>query len=154
QVGRKDRAHGGLGVGLSLVQQLVRLHRGSVEASSAGAGQGAELVVRLPLSYAAGGRPTIAEDDDSRTDLPGFRSLVVDDNVDSAEAMTAALRIEGHDAEVAYDGETAVQKAISSRPDAVLLDIGLPGMSGLEVARALRGLPETRDALLIALSGY
>ena len=83
-----------------------------------------------------------------------FRVLVVDDNIDSAEAMTASLRIEGHDADVAYDGETAIAKAKSSEPDAVLLDIGLPGLSGLEVARALRILPETRHALLIALSGY
>jgi two-component system CheB/CheR fusion protein len=83
-----------------------------------------------------------------------FRILVVDDNVDSAEAMTASLRIEGHHADVAYDGETAIEKAKNSELDAVLLDIGLPGLSGLDVARVLRTLPQTQHALLIALSGY
>ena len=155
QVGRRDRVQGGLGVGLSLVQRLVHLHGGSVEALSAGAGQGTEFVVRLPLCDAATASHAVVQGEDNRADdLQSFRVLVVDDNVDSAEAMTAALRIEGHHADVAYDGETALQRAMDFRPDAVVLDIGLPGMSGLDVARALRGLPETHDTVLIALSGY
>ena len=91
---------------------------------------------------------------DVQTQVTPFRILVVDDNVDSAEAMTASLRMEGHHADVAYDGETAISKAKNSELDAVLLDIGLPGLSGLDVARVLRTLPETQHALLIALSGY
>ena len=154
QVDRKvDRAQGGLGVGLSLVQRLVRLHGGSIEAHSDGPGHGALFIVRFPALDLAPAPESSVEPSDSHPPIP-FRVLVVDDNIDSAEAMTASLRIEGHDADVAYDGETAIAKAKNSQPDAVLLDIGLPGLSGLEVARALRVLPETRHALLIALSGY
>lgn len=149
-----DRSHGGLGVGLTLVQRLVRLHGGSIEAYSEGEGRGAVFVVRLPLLE----QVPVADPKDDRADSPAppkpFRVLVVDDNIDSAEAMSASLRIEGHEADVAYDGETAIEIAKSSPPDAILLDIGLPGLSGHDVARALRALPETRDTLLIALSGY
>jgi len=152
---RVDRGQGGLGVGLTLVQRLVRLHGGSIEASSDGPGRGAVFTVRLPVAESVAVPEPIVERTDGSPSLHlPFRVLVVDDNIDSAEAMTASLRIEGHHADVAYDGETAIEKAKSSKPDAVLLDIGLPGLSGLEVARALRVLPETRHALLIALSGY
>ena len=155
QVDRKiDRAQGGLGVGLTLVQRLVRLHGGNIEAFSEGPGRGTVFVVHLPLSDTVPVGESIVEHVEAAPQLIPFRVLVVDDNVDSAEAMTASLRIEGHHAEVAYDGETAIEKARNSTPDAVLLDIGLPGLSGLEVARTLRTLPETRHALLIALSGY
>ena len=155
QVDRKvDRAQGGLGVGLTLVQRLVRLHGGNIEAFSDGPGRGTVFVVHLPLSDSVPLGESIVEHVKPAPQLIPFRVLVVDDNVDSAEAMTASLRIEGHHADLAFDGETAIAKAKNSRPDAVLLDIGLPGLSGLEVARALRVLPETRHALLIALSGY
>jgi CheY-like chemotaxis protein len=155
QVDRKiDRAQGGLGVGLTLVQRLVRLHGGNIEAFSEGPGRGTVFVVHLPLSDTVPVGESIVEHLEAAPQLIPFRVLVVDDNVDSAEAITASLRIEGHHAEVAYDGETAIEKARNSTPDAVLLDIGLPGLSGLEVARTLRTLPETRHALLIALSGY
>ena len=154
QVDRKvDRAQGGLGVGLTLVQRLVRLHGGSIEAHSEGPGRGALFIVRFPALDLVPAPESSVEHSHAQPPMP-FRVLVVDDNIDSAEAMTASLRIEGHDADVAYDGETAIAKAKISQPDAVLLDIGLPGLSGLEVARALRILPETRHALLIALSGY
>jgi len=156
QVDRKvDRAQGGLGVGLTLVQRLVRLHGGHVEASSDGPGRGTLFVVRLPIAESVPVKESTVEraDNPPQESMP-FRVLVVDDNIDSAEAMTASLRIEGHHADAAYDGETAIAKAKSSKPDAVLLDIGLPGLSGLEVARALRTFPETQHALLIALSGY
>jgi CheY-like chemotaxis protein len=155
QVDRKiDRGQGGLGVGLTLVQRLVRLHGGSIEAHSDGPGCGTEFVVRLPISEGMpASEPTVEPVDAPRQVIP-FRILVVDDNVDSAEAMTASLRIEGHHADVAYDGETAIEKAKNSELDAVLLDIGLPGLSGLDVARVLRTLPQTQHALLIALSGY
>jgi CheY-like chemotaxis protein len=157
QLDRKvERGQGGLGVGLTLVQRLVRLHGGNIEAFSEGPGRGTVFIGRLPLSESVPGRKSMIESAEclAQQSAVPFRVLVVDDNVDSAEAMTASLRIEGHDADVAYDGETAIEKARRSKPDAVLLDIGLPGLSGLEVARALRTLPETRHALLIALSGY
>jgi len=155
QVDRKvDRGQGGLGVGLTLVQRLVRLHGGSIEAHSDGPGCGTEFVVRLPISEGMPASEPSVESVDAQTEFIPFRILVVDDNVDSAEAMTASLRIEGHHADVAYDGETAIEKAKNSELDAVLLDIGLPGLSGLDVARVLRTLPQTQHALLIALSGY
>jgi len=155
QVDRKvDRGQGGLGVGLTLVQRLVRLHGGSIEAHSDGPGCGTEFVVRLPISEGMPASEPSVESVDAQTEFIPFRILVVDDNVDSAEAMTASLRIEGHHADVAYDGETAIERAKNSELDAVLLDIGLPGLSGLDVARVLRTLPQTQHALLIALSGY
>jgi len=155
QIDRKaGAAQGGLGIGLTLVQRLVSLHGGHVEAFSAGADQGAEFVVRLP-SLALAQIPSEAADSllDS-IQHPLLRVLVVDDNADSADTMLTSLRIEGHEADVVYDGESAIQRASEFRPDAVLLDIGLPGMSGLDVARVLRTRPETQHALLIALSGY
>jgi CheY-like chemotaxis protein len=155
QVDRKvDRGQGGLGVGLTLVQRLVRLHGGSIEAHSDGPGCGTEFVVRLPISEGMPASEPSVESVDAQTEFIPFRILVVDDNVDSADAMTASLRIEGHHADVAYDGETAIERAKNSELDAVLLDIGLPGLSGLDVARLLRTLPQTQHALLIALSGY
>lgn len=145
---------GGLGIGLTLVQRLVRLHRGSIEVISAGADQGTEFVVRLPVLESQLLDTPRSERKGERAQPPALRVLVVDDNVDAADAMTASLRMEGHEAQAAYDGETALQEARTFRPNAVLLDIGLPGMSGLDVARSLRSLPETQHALLIALSGY
>ena len=129
QVDRKvDRAQGGLGVGLTLVQRLVRLHGGSIEAFSDGPGRGTEFVVRLPILEAV---PTpessLERADDTPPQVMPFRVLVVDDNIDSAEAMTASLRIEGHDADVAYDGKRPSRRRRVPEPDAVLLDIGLAG---------------------------
>jgi signal transduction histidine kinase len=149
-----DRAQGGLGVGLTLVQRLVELHGGNVQASSTGPGQGAEFVVRLPLQ--PGMEQTSVE---STGSAPGARTggcriLLVDDNVDSAQTMATLLRMEGHDTDVVYDGETALQRAQAMSPDAVFLDIGLPGMSGFQVARELRARPQTRRAVLIAVTGY
>ncbi len=149
-----DRAQGGLGIGLTLVQRLIRLHGGSVEVFSAGPGHGAEFLVRLPRLVRAPGAvatETIAE---VRPSTAVVRVLVVDDNIDSAQTMSTSLQLEGFEAEMAYDGETAIGRAVAFRPDLILLDIGLPGMSGFEVAHTLRVLPATKDALLIALSGY
>ena len=149
-----DRAQGGLGVGLTLVQRLVELHGGNVQASSTGPGQGAEFVVRLPL------QPRMEQTGvESTGSAPGARTrscriLLVDDNVDSAQTMATLLRMEGHDTDVVYDGETALQRAQAMSPDAVFLDIGLPGMSGFQVARELRSRPQTRRAVLIAVTGY
>ena len=153
---RLDRSQGGLGLGLSLVKSLVEMHGGSVTATSGGLGRGTEFVVRLPARPAsrdeaevdANGRPQ------SATELPSHRVLVVDDNLDSARSMALVLRkLWGQDAEVAHDGEEAIEKAVEYRPDVILLDIGLPGLSGFEVAERLRGRAWGVRPLIVAMTG-
>jgi signal transduction histidine kinase len=149
-----DRSQGGLGIGLTLVQRLVELHHGRVEASSGGAGRGAEFTVVLPcLSEvqppdASPAAPPVPEG------TPGCRVLVVDDNLDAAETVGMFLRIEGHSVQTAADGVQALASVQTFEPEVVLLDIGLPMIDGYEVARRLRQMPAAKDALLIALTGY
>jgi two-component system CheB/CheR fusion protein len=145
---------GGLGIGLAVVKQLVELHGGSVRADSAGPGKGATFSVRLPLDLrpAAQGAGTAA----APAVVPlgrGCAVLVVDDNVDAADMLASALRLDGYAVSVAYDGETALQAQASMHPAAVLLDIGLPDLSGHEVARRMRQAPGTPPRL-IAISGW
>ncbi|WP_066334943.1 hybrid sensor histidine kinase/response regulator [Azohydromonas lata] len=150
-----DRSQGGLGVGLTLVQRLVQLHHGTVHASSAGPGQGAEFVVQLPcLSGVGAPAPQPAPQADPAQAPAVCRVLVVDDNVDAADTVALFLRMEGHSVETAHSGPQAVERAKAFEPDVVLLDIGLPGMDGFEVAQRLRALPATRLSLVIALTGY
>jgi signal transduction histidine kinase len=153
-----DRAQGGLGIGLTLVKHLVELHGGRVRAHSDGVGKGTEVTVALPatLSPAAGKdalHPSRAREPQRRLDPPR-RILVVDDLAASAETLMTLLEMEGFEVKVAREGMAALAIAETFRPDVVLLDIGLPGMNGFEVAHRLRALPEARDALLIALTGY
>ncbi|HEY2291497.1 MAG TPA: CheR family methyltransferase [Thermoanaerobaculia bacterium] len=149
-----DRGRGGLGLGLALVKALIELHGGSVEAASPGPGQGTEIVMRLPLAAgteerAMAGDPAAAAPERSR------RCLVIEDNVDAAESLALLLQLSGHEAEVAFDGVSGVEKARSFHPDVVLCDIGLPGgLDGHGVARAFRADPELKFAFLIALTGY
>ena len=149
---------GGLGVGLALVRELVALHGGTVAASSAGAGQGAAFVVRLPLASARAAQATNAAEPGARSRAglaaPARRVLLVDDNRDSAESLAALLTMLGHEVYQAYDGPAALAAAPNWLPDLVLLDIGMPGMSGYEVARGLRADPRLDGATLIALTGY
>ena len=155
---RLDRSQGGLGVGLSLVKSLVEMHGGSVSARSEGPGRGSEFVVRLPAlagipddRHPSLQRPRCVRRHESHV----LRILVVDDNQDAANSLAKYLkRVAGHEVEVAYDGQEALGLARRSRPDVVLLDIGLPGMSGYEVAERLREWPETGEARLIALTGW
>jgi CheY-like chemotaxis protein len=147
-----DRAQGGLGIGLTLVHRLVGLHGGSVQALSAGSGQGSEFIVRLPLRGQLVDRP--AKDIKAPAPVPIQRVLVVDDNVDAADSLALLLRVIGHETRIAHDGLEALVAARAFLPDVVLLDIGLPGMDGYEVARQLRGEPDLRTALLIAQTGY
>ena len=147
------RAQGGLGIGLALVRSLVEQHGGHVRAESAGRGLGAEFSVWLPLSTAVAD----AVDPASVQAKPipaGTRVLVVDDNRDAANALALLLNAHGIPHRVTHDGPSALLVADSFLPDAVLLDIGMPGMDGYEVARQLRGHPDHADVLLIALTGW
>jgi PAS domain S-box-containing protein len=147
-----DRAHGGLGIGLTLVRNLVERHGGTVEAASEGPGRGSELTVRLPLlDGTAADAPAPAAPETRRENA---RILLVEDNEDAAAALAELLRIWGHRVEVVHDGPSALRAARAEPPDLVLLDIGLPGMDGYEVARALRELPGLGAVTLVALTGY
>ena len=154
---RLDRARGGAGIGLTLVKRLVELHGGSVEAHSAGPGQGSEFVVRLPIAdyrlpdrapEPRSNRQPATESRQSR------RVLVVDDNRDAADSLAVLVRIDGHDVRVAYDGPAALAAAEGFRPDVVLLDLGMPGMDGYEVCRRLRRSPELAGVRVIAVTGW
>lgn len=149
-------AQGGLGIGLTLVKRLVGMHGGSVAAMSAGEGHGSEFVVRLPVLDASATAAAIPVASPTRESFPtqGSRILVVDDNHDSAESLALFLRLVGNTVEVAYDGPTALVAARVLRPDLILLDIGLPGMDGYEVARCLRQEPGLERALLVAQTGW
>jgi PAS domain S-box-containing protein len=150
---RMDRAVGGVGIGLSLVKKLVELHGGSVQAFSAGLGRGTELVVRLPAAKTPGAAER-ADVDGRPADMFGLRILVVDDNINAADSLATLLELAGHEVRVAYEGEAALLVAEAFKPQVVLLDIGMPGMDGYEVGRQLRQKPQTRSALLIAITGW
>jgi PAS domain S-box-containing protein len=148
-----DRSQGGLGIGLALVKSLVGLHGGQVSAHSEGAGKGSRFVVSLPLlARGAGAGP----DGPSTGARPNRRRsvMVVDDNVDAADSMGALLEALGHQAHVVYDAHSALRDAERLRPDAFILDIGLPDIDGFELARRLRARPASEEALLVALTGY
>lgn len=147
-----DRAQGGLGIGLTLVKQLVALHGGTVSAHSAGPGTGSEFRVRLPISAAKVDAPTVDADRSSRA--PRLRVLVVDDNEDAAESLALLLSTMGHKTTVANSGTAAILSAERDRPDLILLDIGLPDMDGYETAQRLSESPRTREIACIALTGY
>jgi signal transduction histidine kinase len=141
---------GGLGLGLALVKGIVELHGGSVAARSDGPGRGAEVVIRLPLAAATA--PEAPAPAAPHPSAPR-RILVVDDNVDAADTLSDLLRMLGHAVDVAYDGPSALARAQAVHPDVVLCDLGLPGMSGYDVARALRAAAAP-PARLLAVSGY
>jgi PAS domain S-box-containing protein len=155
QVGReRDRSQGGLGIGLSLVRSLVELHGGSVTAASAGVGQGSTFSVRLPLAADAtavtGGAPAPAP----AARVHSVRVLVVDDNGDAADTLSALLELLGHRAQVANDGHAALDAMQDFRPQVVFLDLGMPGMNGYEVAQAIRHDRRFDQPLLVALTGW
>ena len=152
-----DRSQGGLGIGLCLVQRLVELHGGTVEAHSV-LGHGSEFIVRLPLVKASETplpRPSALLPAEIAL-LPAFsrRVLVVDDNVDAAQSLAVLLQAAGHDVHIVYDGVSAVESALEYRPDLMVIDIGLPGLDGLEVARRIRRLPALENIVLVAMTGY
>ena len=145
-------AQGGLGIGLTLVRRLVEMHGGHVEARSEGVGRGAEFVVTLP-DAATEALPEAVLTKVAGTAAPG-RVLVVDDNVDAAETLAELLALWGHEVEIAHDGFAALAAVSGFRPSLILLDLGLPGLDGYEVARRLAGTPEREHARLVALTGY
>jgi signal transduction histidine kinase len=148
-----DRRSGGLGVGLALVKRLVEMHGGSVSAASDGPGRGARFVVRLPLAEVAAAPGGAGARADVRPALE-TRILIVEDNEDAREMLQTMLAMYGHDVSVAPDGATALRLAAASPPEVMIVDIGLPDMSGHEVAASVRAAPWGRGVYLVALSGY
>lgn len=157
QVGRSlDRAQGGLGIGLALVTRLVEMHGGSITGSSPGLGKGSTFIVRLPITSSIE-LANIEDENHSEISVkssPQHRVLIVDDNVDSADSLAMLLKFEGHTTATAYNGHAALRTANEFRPNIVFLDIGLPGLSGYEVARRLRQNPLLESMTLIALTGW
>ncbi len=151
-----DRSQGGLGIGLTLVRSLVEMHQGRVEAFSEGPDRGSEFVVRLPILPAEKRKSPDkgVGSVNGKGDNHHYRVLVVDDNLDAAESLAILMRLSGHDVQIAHDGYSAVEMAREFRAEVVLLDIGLPGLDGYEVAHRLRNDPTTSSSLLVAVSGY
>jgi PAS domain S-box-containing protein len=146
------RSSGGLGLGLAVAKGLAEMHDGTVSASSQGLGQGAEFTVRVPLD-----RSAPSTEDEARSVprmAPSRRVLVIEDNVDAADSLREVLELGGHGVDVAHSAEEGLARARAFRPDVVLCDLGLPGMDGDAVARALRADPAFRDTMLVALTGY
>jgi CheY-like chemotaxis protein len=149
-----ERSVSGLGIGLSLVKNLVEMHGGTVEVHSAGVGQGSEFVVRLPIMVESTEPPSPEPTESKPTITTARRILVVDDNQDSATSLATLLKLTGHDTHTAHDGVAAVEAAASIKPDVVLLDIGLPKLNGYEVARKIRQQPWGKTMVLVALTGW
>jgi two-component system CheB/CheR fusion protein len=148
-----ERAHGGLGIGLTLVKRLVEMHGGQVEARSAGPGQGSEFIVTLPLC-AEVAASELAPAPRASGAVPNLRILVVDDVQASAKTLAMMLRSIGQEVWMAHDGPAALAAARDRQPDVIFLDIAMPGMSGYEVARQIRADPALHDVFLVALTGY
>ena len=155
--GQGHRAHeavyGGLGIGLALAKSLVELHGGSLTAASEGEGRGSVFTLRLACAAKDSAAPPAAQAPPSAIPPPR-RILIVDDNVEAALTLAELLALDGHETHVAHDGPSAVEAARRLSPDVAILDIGLPGFDGFEVARRLRAEPELRRLLLVALSGW
>ncbi len=150
------KAQGGLGIGLTLVKNLIEMHHGSVEARSRGLGEGCEFVIRLPIS-AQQSDPDHGRVMGQQPQQPppsGFRLLVVDDNQDAASSLAMLFKLQGHEVRVAFSGMAALEMATTYTPDVVFLDIGMPGMDGYEVARRLRQQPGLEKIVLAALTGW
>jgi PAS domain S-box-containing protein len=154
-------ARSGLGIGLYLTRELAARHCGSISAASEGTGRGSSFTIRLPIvTEPAASPPPRDKAAASPVDAPARASgatrrvLVVDDNHDNADGLAMLVRIAGHEAEIAHDGPTAIEKAKTFRPDVVLLDIGLPGMDGIETCRRLRDIDASRRPFMIAVTGW
>jgi two-component system CheB/CheR fusion protein len=149
-----DRSAGGLGVGLTLVRRVLELHEGRIVAKSAGLGQGSEFIVRLPVVPPKPSADGVKRPQEPATNRATYRLLIVDDNPDIADSMALLARSWGHEVVVAGNGHTALELAEHFRPQRALVDIGLPGMDGYEVARRLRATSQEPDLYLVAMTGY
>jgi len=154
----ENKAHGGtpgLGIGLAVVRSLTGMHGGTVRAYSAGPGQGTRVRLTLPLAEPGhGALPAADTPAVQSTGSPGLTVLLADDNIDAAELLATILRAEGHAVDVAYDGLAAIERAGAAPPQAMVLDIGMPGANGYEVARWVRAQPWGADVLLVAVTGW
>ena len=155
-----ERSEGGLGIGLPLARTLVELHGGQIQAFSAGAGQGSEFVVRLPLTRRVQpGQPALPAESVAAPPVapsagPALRLLLVDDSVDAATLLSMVLEADGYDVRIAHEATQALEIAAQFKPEIVLLDLGLPGMDGFQLAQEMRKLDSTAGALLVAVTGY
>lgn len=149
-----ERSQGGLGVGLALVERLVLLHGGTVSAYSAGAGQGSQFTIKLPLAQAQ--KLPAVEQRNQSIAQPRSRCkvLVVDDNVDSVDSLAMLLRMMGHEVETASDGASGLDRAVAFKPDVAILDIGLPKVNGYELAKQIREQEWSKSVILVALTGW
>jgi CheY-like chemotaxis protein len=153
-----EKSQGGLGIGLALARGLVELHGGTIAAASAGPGLGSTFTVRLPATCLS--PLTIVADESGLPPKPDDsgsvfrRILIADDNVDAADSLAALLRLDGHEVHVAYDGDQALDLFAQVDPDAVLLDVAMPRVSGLQVAQSIRADSTGRRATLIAVTGF
>ncbi|HEX4333843.1 MAG TPA: ATP-binding protein [Usitatibacter sp.] len=154
QVNPGERAQGGLGIGLTLARTLVNMHGGSIEALSGGREHGCEFQVRLPLVSNAEVADQAQAGHEEKGELRLRRVLVVDDNEDAADSLGMLLEFLGAEVRVVHDGFAALEALSTFQPAAVLLDLGMPGMNGLEVARRMREDPRAKGALLVALTGW
>jgi two-component system CheB/CheR fusion protein len=145
-----DRSQGGLGIGLTLVRRLVEMHGGSVSASSDGEGHGSVFSVKLPLTRERESEDSLPE----ASPPPSRRVVIVEDNRDTREMLKELLQLQGHTVEVADDGPEGVEQVIRQRPDVALVDLGLPGFDGYELARRVREKLGREGVVLVALSGY
>lgn len=149
------KAQGGLGIGLTLVKNLVEMHGGTVDATSGGLGKGSEFAVRLPLALPESQRPVERGFEQTSTSPPsGNRLLVVDDNRDAANSLAMLLQLQGYQVRVVHDGPGALEAARDFCPEIIFLDIGMPGMDGYEVARRIRKMPGLENTVLAALTGW
>ena len=150
------KAQGGLGIGLTIVKNLVEMHGGSIAARSAGLGKGSEFEARLPLLTGKRRDPNAIRTEERKQPNPisGHRLLVVDDNKDAAMSLAMLLRLDGHEVQIAHDGTSALELAKSYGPEMVFLDLGMPGMDGYQVARQMRQQPGLQNVVLAALTGW
>lgn len=150
-----EKSQGGLGIGLSIVRRLVEMHGGTVEALSAGHGQGSEFVVRLPTLAPPAAEPgPMSEAGDPAEPAVKRRVLVADDNADSAESLAMMLELMGNEVRIAHDGLEAVEAAAQFRPEVIVLDIGMPGLNGYDACRHIREQPWGREPMIVALTGW
>jgi CheY-like chemotaxis protein/two-component sensor histidine kinase len=149
--GARKHIEGGLGIGLHIARELVEAHGGTIEAQSAGAGKGSEFTIRMPLADAQRDAPS-GEEPDSHPEQLSI--LVVDDNQDAADSLTEVLAAQGHNAQAAYGGEEAIRLAMQGRFEVALVDIGMPTVDGLEVARRIASSPAGEHTLLVAVTGW